>query len=292
MALLVRIVLAAILVAAAAAKARRLRSSASALATYGVAEPLRVPATLLLITTEAALAVGVAAGIDGAAYVAGGLLAAFAVLLAVEILRGRSGQPCGCFGAGSRVGLAAILRNVGLAAAFVAAPSIPTAAPGRLGWVVIGLAFSFACIVVLAVAVLALAREVGVLRLRLRTESALDIAEEGPPLGSRVSIPAGPGHSAAGGLTLAIFASDGCRLCRALEPVVAAFRRDPLVAVAEFDEIRDADVWRALDIPGSPYAVALDGDGHVRAKGTFNSYGQLEGILATAERNAVEAVHA
>ncbi|TML74031.1 MAG: hypothetical protein E6G13_01555 [Actinobacteria bacterium] len=109
MALLVRIVLAAILVAAAAAKARPLRTSASALATYGVAEPLRVPATLLLITTEAALAVGVAAGIDGAAYVAGGLLAAFAVLLAVEILRGRSGQPCGCFGAGSRVGLAAIL---------------------------------------------------------------------------------------------------------------------------------------------------------------------------------------
>src|SRR5205085_549790 len=125
---------------------------------------LRVPATVLLVTTEAALAVAVAAGVDGAAYLAGGLLVAFAVVVAIEIRRGRTGQPCGCFGARSRVGRAAVVRNVALAAAFVAAPSVPTATPGRLGWVVIGLAFSFACIAALAVAVLALAREVGVLR--------------------------------------------------------------------------------------------------------------------------------
>ena len=42
----------------------------------------------------------------------------------------------------------------------------------------------------LTIAVLALAREVGVLRLRLAGESALDVAEEGPPLGSRVDLSA------------------------------------------------------------------------------------------------------
>ena len=141
---------------------------------------------------------------------------------------------------------------------------------------------AFACIAALTVAVLALAREVGILRLRLGPESALDVAGEGPALGSQVELaPQAPPT----GLTLAIFSSQGCRLCRALEPVVAAFRRDPLVNVTEFDEVDDAAVWRELGIPGSPYAVALDASGRVRAKGTFNSYGQLEGILASAERS-------
>ena len=36
-------------------------------------------------------------------------------------------------------------------------------------------------------------------------------------------------------------------------------------------------------------AVALGRDGAVGAKGTFNSYGQLESILATAERRLAEA---
>jgi hypothetical protein len=44
-----------------------------------------------------------------------------------------------------------------------------------------------------------------------------------------------------------------------------------------------------MGIPGSPFAVALGRDGAVRAKGTFNSYGQLESILATAERRVAEA---
>ena len=64
---------------------------------------------------------------------------------------------------------------------------------------------------------------------------------------------------------------------------------EPLVAVEVFDEVRDAEVWAELGIPGSPFAVALGRDGAVRAKGTFNSYGQLESILATAERRVVEA---
>ena len=38
------------------------------------------------------------------------------------------------------------------------------------------------------------------------------------------------------------------------------------------------------DVPGSPFAVAIGGDGTVLAKGTFNTGAQLESVLATAER--------
>ena len=50
------------------------------------------------------------------------------------------------------------------------------------------------------------------------------------------------------------------------------------------DEVADADVWRELRIPGSPFAIALDPDGGVLAKGTFNNLAQLESVLATAEQ--------
>jgi hypothetical protein len=81
-------------------------------------------------------------------------------------------------------------------------------------------------------------------------------------------------------------------VCRTLEPAVEYFARDPMVTLHTFDEQRDAAAWRALDVPGSPYAVALGLDGTVLAKGTFNSLGQLESVLATAERRAREAVDA
>ena len=64
----------------------------------------------------------------------------------------------------------------------------------------------------------------------------------------------------------------------------SASARDPLVALRTFDEVRDADAWAAADVPGSPFAVALDADGTVLAKGTFNTGAQLESVLAAAER--------
>jgi hypothetical protein len=81
-----------------------------------------------------------------------------------------------------------------------------------------------------------------------------------------------------------VFTSEGCGMCRALAPAVTALGRDPHVELRTFDEVRDADAWAAADIPGSPYAVAVDAQGTVLAKGTFNSAAQLESVLATAER--------
>jgi hypothetical protein len=254
-----------------------------------VPRQLRLSAAVVLAVVEGALAVALAAGSDEAAYAAAGLLTLFAAALAVALARGRAGAPCACFGARSRVTPWAVGRNLALAAAAAAVPFLPSGMPSTQAWLAIGLAAAFAGIAVLTVAVLALAREVGVLRLRLGPDPALELADEGPPLGARVSLGDRFGAAAEARLALAIFSSDGCRLCQTLKPVIAAFSRDPFVSVAVFDEVRDADVWHDLGIPGSPYAVAVDRDGSVRAKGTFNTYGQLESILSAAEQRLAEA---
>jgi hypothetical protein len=58
--------------------------------------------------------------------------------------------------------------------------------------------------------------------------------------------------------------------------------------VGVFDEVGEAELWRTLEIPGSPFALALDREGTVLAKGTFNSLAQLESVLATAARRGRE----
>lgn len=287
--MVVRIALALALLIAAALKLGSPGPSRAALATFAVPSRARTAVWAALICVEAGLALGVAVGSDAAAYAAALLCATFGAVLAVALLRGRSGAPCGCFGAHSRVSWAAVARNAFLAGAFAAVPSLPEGRPSTHGWLALGLALAFALILLLGAAVLALAREVGLLRLRLGGEAALEIPDEGPPIGERIGLIERFRPDQRARFALAVFSSDGCRLCRALEPAIAAFRHDPLVAVEVFDEVRDADVWRELEIPGSPFAVALGRDGAVRAKGTFNTYGQLESILATAERRLAEA---
>jgi hypothetical protein len=151
------------------------------------------------------------------------------------------------------------------------------------GWLAIGLAVTAVGLVALAIAVVALAREVGMLRLAVAPQGALEIAHEGPEVGARSALGAeieiGPGQ-----IGLAVFTSEGCGLCRALARTVAAFGRHPSVALRTFDEVADSHAWALADVPGSPFAVALDGDGTVLAKGTFNTGAQLESILAAAER--------
>jgi len=93
-------------------------------------------------------------------------------------------------------------------------------------------------------------------------------------------------------VALAVFSSEGCRICGDLKPAVAVVASDPTVAVRVFDEHADAQAWDALSVPGSPYAVAIDLDGTVRAKGTFNNLAQLESVIATAQRRAQPYVHA
>jgi hypothetical protein len=290
--LLFRWALAAVLVFAAASKLASPRSSRAALATFGLGGRASWGAWAGILVTELVLAAAVAAGSTLAAFVAAALLLAFAGALALALRRGRAGAPCACFGSRSRVSLRGVGRNVALALAFAALPFVPEGSLTTEGWLALGVVVALAAVAALTVAVVALAREVGMLRLQLGPQAALEVAGEGPPIGERTPIVErfDPGPRAR--RALAVFSSEGCHLCRSLEPAVEAIGRDPLVALRVFDEARDADAWAELRVPGSPYAVALDLDGTVRAKGTFNSFAQLETVLATAERRTSEEAHA
>ncbi len=130
----------------------------------------------------------------------------------------------------------------------------------------------------------ALARELGTLRMSIAPQGALEIPSEGPEVGGRTALAGAFGPLGQGVLGLAVFTSEACHICKALEPAVSSFERDPRVVVRRFDEVEEAEAWRLADIPGSPFAVAIGEDGTVLAKGTFNSGAQLESVLATAER--------
>lgn len=121
-----RLVLSAVLLAAAAAKLTRPRQATAAMATHGFQTPLgRRAAFTFVVAAEGVLAVGVALGSDEAAYAAAALMLMFALTLGAEVLRGKAGEPCGCFGGDARVGWPAIARNLLLASAFAVVPSLP-----------------------------------------------------------------------------------------------------------------------------------------------------------------------
>ena len=280
-----RVFLGAVLAGASAAKLASPGPSRAALATFGFTG-VRTQGFVwvALIATELSLAAGVIAGSDVAALLAAGLMALFAAAMAGAILRGQAGAPCACFGTRSTVGRAAIARNALLAAGFATLPLLPQAQLSTDEWLGLGLPLSLLACAGLAVAVLALGREVGMLRLRLGPAGALEVSGEGPGLGERIDFVSNLDHGPDAVLALAVFTSPGCRVCDSLEPALDSLSRDPLVAVRRFDELEHASVWDELRIPGSPFAIALDLGGRVLAKGTFNNLAQLESVLAAAER--------
>jgi hypothetical protein len=279
---LLRFVLSAVLLVAAAGKARAGASARDALRVYGLESArLRAAAWGAAIAAEAGLAVAVAVDVD-AAFAAAALMFAFALAQVVAIARGRIGAPCGCFGGHSRLGWSTVSRTALLAAAFLALPLLPGTRPSTEAWLGIGLAVTLVGVAALAVALLALARELGELRLAVAPQAALSIDHEGPELGGRVGlIDRFEGRAQ---LSVAAFTSPNCSLCAALEPSLRLLANDPGVELQLFDEEADADAWAALAVPGSPYAVVLAPDGEVLAKGTFNSLYQLESLLAHATR--------
>lgn len=182
------------------------------------------------------------------------------------------------------------------------------------GWWLASYIILWILVVLLAIVVLALARQVGTLHLRMGPRGALEVDDEGPPLGEapephdltdlrgrQVTI-GGPGRA-----QLLLFVSPGCPVCREVLPSLPAAARvggmEPVViADASADEAAGAyDTDRATvvaapqvaaryDVPGTPYAVALDVLGVARAKGTINNLEQMEGLVDTARRRLEEAI--
>jgi hypothetical protein len=114
-----RVALAAVLAWSAASKLADARRSTAAMATFGFVTPgSRRIAWTIAVLAEAALAVGVAAGSDRAAWLAAALMLLFALTLVSALMRGRAGAPCACFGGGSVVGPRAVGRDLLLAAGF------------------------------------------------------------------------------------------------------------------------------------------------------------------------------
>ncbi len=284
-----RVGLGIVLAGAALAKLASPRTSIAAMASFGFeGGPLRPIAWAGLIAIELGLGVAVALGSDPAAYLACGLMLLFAALTAGALLRGQAGAPCACFGPRSKVSWLGVLRNLALAAGFALVPLADSVALSTDAWLGIAVGVALLACAGLAVAVLALAREVGMLRLQLGTQGALEIAGEGPDVGSRAEALASrlavPSPNGTEHLGLAVFSSEGCRLCQTLSPAIENVANDPHVTVGVFDEVADAALWHDLGIPGSPFAIATDEGGTVLAKGTFNNLAQLESVLATAVR--------
>jgi hypothetical protein len=270
-----------VLLGSAAAKLPAGPRARAALRSYGITrDQTQAAAWATLVTLETALAFGVALGVPGAAEATAALMAVFALALVWAISRGRAGKPCGCFGGRSRIGWSAVVRTAVLAGGFAALPFLPATKPSTDAWLATGLIAALAALAVVAVALLALAREVGELRLAIAPQAALSLEGEGPELGSRLALIERFEKEAP--LCLAVFSSPGCALCRALEPSLRLVASDPEVELEIFDEEEDAEAWRELAIPGSPYAVVLSPDGEVLAKGTFNSLFQLESVLVAA----------
>jgi methylamine dehydrogenase accessory protein MauD len=179
------------------------------------------------------------------------------------------------------------------------------------GWWLASYVVLWVLVVALALLTLALARQIGTLHLRLGPRGALELDQEGPPLdeapepvdardldGRPLNI-GGPGEP-----QLLLFVSPGCPVCREVLPslpVAARVGGMRPVVVSDSEDPRDADpgtnapvilgptVARAYGVPGTPYAVALDRLGVVRAKGTINNLEQLEGLVDTARRRLEEA---
>jgi methylamine dehydrogenase accessory protein MauD len=176
------------------------------------------------------------------------------------------------------------------------------------GWWAVSYVVLWILVAVLCATVVALARQVGVLHLRLGPRGALEIDDEGPPLGERIDafrtadasgtpvMVAAPGEA-----QFLLFVSPGCPVCDRVLPSVATISRggelvpyvlvdaarDDALAMLEGRSLHaplvpDGELASAFAVPGTPYAIVIDATGVVRAKGTVNDLEQIEGLAGTA----------
>lgn len=171
---------------------------------------------------------------------------------------------------------------------------------------------SWVVILGLGVALLALARQVGVLHIRVAPAGALTTSG-GPAVGDATikidarSIDGAPvtigGHAHGVPLRLLMFVSAQCPLCKAIIPMAKSFARDERVALTFVGDddaaaqramiaqhgleaymfVNGPDVGQAFGVAKLPFAVLLDAEGMILSKGLVNSREHLESLVVAHE---------
>jgi hypothetical protein len=268
---------------AAAGKLVRNRRFREALAGYRVARPAAAVAWGVPVA-ELAVGLGLVAGWSPAGWAALGLLAVFSLALGLELATGSAPPACGCLvPGGGRPGPLSLVRNALLGAVALA---VALGVDVRLGdgfWLV-SYVLLWAAVLGLALLVLALYRQVGVLHMRVAPTGAFEHDAESIPLGE----PAPDGMAG----SLVVFTSVTCPICAQIVHGLGALQSDHDVQVvhARDDDPLGADLHREFGVPGTPYAVYVDGEGLVRAKGAVNTLEQLEGLVLTGRNREREGL--
>jgi methylamine dehydrogenase accessory protein MauD len=173
-------------------------------------------------------------------------------------------------------------------------------------------ALLWAVVIFLSVAVLALARQVGVLHERVAPVGAL-IHSKGPAVGEpspRLEVHALAGNPitigaalAAGRAQLMLFVSQTCPICKKLIPIALDFGKSErlevlfvgdaeeaeqrrLIAQFGLDErrfINGSEIGMAYRVDKLPYAVLLDDRGVIASKGLVNSREHFESLIIAKE---------
>jgi hypothetical protein len=160
------------------------------------------------------------------------------------------------------------------------------------GWWTVAFVVQWILLIALLLIVVALARQVGTLHLRLGPRGALEVDDEGPALGE--APPPAPARAADGRQVmlggpgprrLVLFSSPTCGVCKEVAPALG-----PAAATAGLaaQVLHDPEAETAWNVPGTPFLVVLDETGMVRAKGTVNNLEQIEGLVDTATERIEE----
>jgi methylamine dehydrogenase accessory protein MauD len=180
------------------------------------------------------------------------------------------------------------------------------------GWWAVSYVVLWGLVVMLCVVVVALARQIGTLHLRLGPRGALEMDDEGPPLGEGTPIvdvvdTEGREVQVGGKGQVLMFVSPGCSMCAQVMPGLSAVAdeagleplivsdTDPEETRSQFEAkganarvVAGSSFIESFAVPGTPYIVVLDRWGVVRGKGTVNNLEQLEGLVETARRRTEE----
>ncbi len=156
--------------------------------------------------------------------------------------------------------------------------------PWIIGYVVLWVA-----VVALGITVFALLRQIGVLHTRI-APMGTHFAGEGPEIGSTapeigISYTRSP-------VTLIMFTSATCTICRELKPSVDALRQQEVGLTIHTVTLEDdRKSFDAFAVRSTPYVITVNRDAKVLGRGVANSLEQIEELLREARLDQQSPVH-